>query len=205
MTPPTAPPTAPPREPIAREGVRGSSLGASTFGAGRRLRPTEPAFLELLGFLWDEATLLDHDDLLGWRALHAPDISYTMPVRVTRKRNTGSEFHDQMMHLDEDYNSLGFRIRRFEETNAWAEDPPSRTRRFVTNVRAFETDLAGEYDVSSALLLTRNQDDDYRVDIVTAERQDRLRSDGTGGFRIARRVVLVDQATIGTPNLAVFF
>ena len=109
-----------------------------------------------------------------------------------------------MMHLEDDYNSLGFRIRRFEETRAWSEDPPSRTRRFVSNVRASETETADEYDVASSLLLTRNQDDDFRVDIVTAERQDRLRVQRDGSMQLARRTILVDQATIGTPNLAVF-
>ena len=40
-----------------------------------------------------------------------------------------------MVHFDEDHYTLGLRIERLEGRHAWTEDPPSRTRRFVTNVR----------------------------------------------------------------------
>ena len=109
-----------------------------------------------------------------------------------------------MMHLDEEYSSLKFRVKRFLETQAWSEDPPSRTRRFVTGVRVYKTDTDGDYDVSSSLLLTRTQDDDYRVDIVTAEREDRIRLGDNHAPRLVRRQILIDQSTVGTPNLAIF-
>jgi 3-phenylpropionate/cinnamic acid dioxygenase small subunit len=161
-------------------------------------------YLELLGFLWEESATLDRDDLLGWLALLADDLVYTMPVRVTRKRNTGSEFDPEMMHFDEDIDSLRFRIRRFLETTAWSEDPPSRVRRSVTAVRAFATDDPDEYDVSSSLVLVRTQDDDFRLDVVTAERLDRIRDEGDLTFKLARRQILLDQSTVSTPNLAIF-
>jgi 3-phenylpropionate/cinnamic acid dioxygenase small subunit len=174
------------------------------FGRGPQLRPSDPMYLELLGFLWEESATLDRDDLLGWLALLADDLVYTMPVRVTRKRNTGSEFDPEMMHFDEDIDSLRFRIRRFLETTAWSEDPPSRVRRSVTAVRAFATDDPDEYDVSSSLVLVRTQDDDFRLDVVTAERLDRIRDEGDLTFKLARRQILLDQSTVSTPNLAIF-
>jgi 3-phenylpropionate/cinnamic acid dioxygenase small subunit len=175
-----------------------------TYGSGQRLRASEPVYLDLLGFLWDEASTLDKNDLAGWLDFLDPHILYTMPVRVTRRRDTGSEFHAAMMHLDEEYSSLKFRVKRFLETQAWSEDPPSRTRRFVTGVRVYKTDTDGDYDVSSSLLLTRTQDDDYRVDIVTAEREDRIRLGDNHAPRLVRRQILIDQSTVGTPNLAIF-
>lgn len=177
---------------------------APGFGEGRRLRATEERYLEVLEFLWEEAAVLDRDDLIGWKGMLDEAISYRMPVCVTRKRRSGESFETETMHFDEDYLSILFRIRRFEETQAWAADPPTRTRRFVTSVRAWEGSGAGIYDVTSSLLLIRSTDDDYRTDLVTAERFDRVRFVDAGAPRLLERKIIADQSTIGTHNLAVF-
>src|SRR3546814_17490129 len=44
------------------------------------------------------------------------------------------------------------RILRLSGKSAWAEDPPSRTRRLVTNVFVEETDKPAEFVVTSYLL-----------------------------------------------------
>src|ERR1700749_206841 len=157
------------------------------FGSGRRLHATEPRYLELLSFLWDEAAVLDHDDLSGWRDLLETEIRYRMPVCVTRSRRGGGSFETEAVHFDEDYASLCFRIRRFLETQAWAADPPTRARRFVTGVRAWEGRGRGVYDVASSLLLVRTSDDDFKTDLVTAERSDRIRFDAEGAARLLER------------------
>lgn len=174
------------------------------FGEGRRLRPTEGRYLELLDFLWEEAAVLDRDNLLGWKDMLDEAIVYRMPVCVTRKRRSGESYETETMHFDEDYLSICFRIRRFEETQAWAADPPTRTRRFVTGVRVWEAAGAGLYDVTSSLLLVRSTDDDYRTDLLTAERFDRIRVAGDGSARLVERKIIADQSTIGTHNFAVF-
>lgn len=174
------------------------------FGNGRRLRATEPRYLELLEFLWDEAAVLDRDDLSGWKAMLDEAIVYRMPVCVTRKRRSGESYETATMHFDEDYLSIAFRIRRFEETQAWAADPPTRTRRFVTGIRAWESSGPRVFDVTSSLLLIRSTDDDYRTDLVTAERFDRIRFTPEGAPLLLERRIVADQSTIGTHNLAVF-
>jgi 3-phenylpropionate/cinnamic acid dioxygenase small subunit len=179
-------------------------MSATSFATGRRIRSKEDVYAELLEFLWDEAATLDRDDLASWRDLLADDLVYTMPVRVTKGRNEGDEFHAEMMHFDEDRASIGFRIKRLLDTRAWSEDPPSRVRRIVTGVQAFETEIRGEFDVSSSLLLVRTQDDDFRPDLVTGERHDRLRQRADGQIELAARRILLDQSTVGTPNLAIF-
>jgi len=95
------------------------------------------------------------------------------------------------------------RVLRLSGKSAWAEDPPSRTRRLVTNVFVEETANPDEYVVTSYLLLTRSRFKDHHVDIISGERRDvlRMREDG---FKLARREVIIDQAVLGTPNLAVF-
>ncbi len=51
-----------------------------------------------------------------------------------------TQFSKDMFHFYENYKSIGLRIRRMETEYAWAEDPASRARRFVTNVRVSELD-----------------------------------------------------------------
>ena len=176
----------------------------SAFGTGRRLRPMEPRYLEILSFLWDEAATLDNEDLVGWRDLLDPDIIYRMPVCVTRKRNSGESYETETMHFDEDFVSISFRVKRFLETQAWAADPPTRARRFVTGVRAWEAPGRETYDVTSSLLLVRSADDDFRTDLITAQRSDQVRFQADMGPKLLARKILADQTTIGTHNLAVF-
>ncbi|WP_068072261.1 aromatic-ring-hydroxylating dioxygenase subunit beta [Novosphingobium lentum] len=181
-----------------------SDASVPAFGAGRRLRATEPRYMEVLDFLWEEASVLDRDDLIGWKAMLDQAIVYRMPVCVTRKRHSGESFETATMHFDEDYLSIAFRIRRFVETQAWAADPPTRARRFVTGVRVWQGATPDVFDVTSSLLLVRSADDDYRTDILTAERFDRVRFAADGTPLLRDRKIIADQSTIGTHNLAVF-
>lgn len=178
-------------------------VGESAFGEGRRLRPTEDRYMEVLDFLWEEAATLDRDDLVAWQSMLDRRIRYRMPVCVTRKRRSEGTFETETMHFDEDYLSIAFRVRRFEETQAWAADPPNRARRFVTSVRAWEGSEPGVFDATSSLLLIRTADDDYRTDLVTAERFDRIVF-SSSGIHLLDRKIIADQSTIGTHNLAVF-
>jgi 3-phenylpropionate/cinnamic acid dioxygenase small subunit len=176
----------------------------SEFGTQARVRATQPRYMEILDFLWEEAATLDRDDLAGWRDMLDADIHYYMPVCLTRKRGSGDSFETEAMHYDEDFGSLTFRVRRFLETQAWAADPPSRARRFVTGVRVWEGRGEGMYDVASSLLLVRSMDDDFRTDLITAERRDRIRFSADGAPLLLERKILCDQTTIGTHNLAIF-
>ena len=142
--------------------------------------------------------------LVGWRDLLDPDIIYRMPVCVTRKRNSGESYETETMHFDEDFVSISFRVKRFLETQAWAADPPTRARRFVTGVRAWEAPGRETYDVTSSLLLVRSADDDFRTDLITAQRSDQVRFQADMGPKLLARKILADQTTIGTHNLAVF-
>ncbi|MNY36216.1 Biphenyl dioxygenase subunit beta [compost metagenome] len=127
-----------------------------------------------------------------------------MPLRHTRlQAEQSASIVRSVQHYHDDYRSIMGRILRLSGKSAWAEDPPSRTRRLVTNVFVEETEKANEFVVTSYLLLTRNRFKDHHVDIVSGERRDVLRL-GEDGFKLARREVIIDQAVLGTPNLAVF-
>jgi 3-phenylpropionate/cinnamic acid dioxygenase small subunit len=169
-----------------------------------RIRFGDPTYCEVMDFLIEEAWLLDHDLLEEWTALLADDVTYFMPVRQTVSRRAGPGFSSVSGHFYDDLPSIKLRVRRLMVSDAaYAEDPPSRTRRYVSNVRIHETDTADELSATSSLLLVRNRWHLADYDFVSCERHDRLRR-VDGGFRIVRRKILVDNATLGTPNLAVF-
>jgi len=154
-------------------------------------------------FLVREAELLDERRYRDWLDLLAPDIVYRMPVRVTAPETLEHGLLEDMAHFDEDLYSLRKRIERFETGHAWTEDPPSRTRHFVTNVRTFEGSAADEVVVRSYVLLFRSRGDIRDADLVSAERTDVLRRTDAG-LRLARREILVDESVLRTQNLAVF-
>lgn len=160
---------------------------------------------QILQFLYVEARLLDETRLKEWGATLAEDLLYTAPLRETRPvSQQAASVVRTMQHYHDDWRSVMGRIVRLTGTkSAWAEDPPSRTRRLVTNVMVEETDTPQEYSVRSYLLVTRSRFNFDEFDLISAERRDVLRVDGEG-FKLARREILLDQAVLGTPNLAIF-
>ena len=163
------------------------------------------AYNEAMDFLIQEARLLDDNLLDQWLALLAPDIFYSMPTRRTLARRDGPGF-DKLYgsYLWENFETLKLRARRLTHTEtAFAEDPPSRTRRLITNLTLYHTDVAGEYAAHSYLLLLRNRDEQTDYHLVSAVRQDIVRTTAAG-FRLAQRVILIDQAALGMHNIAIF-
>ena len=160
---------------------------------------------QILQFLYVEARLLDEIRLKEWGATLAEDLIYNAPLRETRPMSQqAASVVRTMQHFHDDWRSVMGRIVRLTGTkSAWAEDPPSRTRRLVTNVMVEETDKPQEYSVRSYLLVTRSRFNFDEFDLISGERRDVLRVDGES-FKLARREILLDQAVLGTPNLAIF-
>lgn len=164
---------------------------------------TSPLYAEALAWLFDEADLLDRNDFSAWLERLAPDLRYTMPVRSTVRRGDGAGISASNHHFDETLGSLTIRVRRLLEATQWAEDPPSRVRRFVTNVRVQDSG-GGELHTRSYLLVLRSRLDSPAFEFVSCERRDVLRQT-EDGLRLAEREIIVDQSTLGTNNLALFF
>jgi len=169
---------------------------------GRPLSYADPAHLAAHQFLVEEAALLDAGDYAGWLGLLSEDIRYLMPVRVTTGRGAGFDVLPDMSHFDEDLYALRKRVQRLATEHAWTEDPPSRTRHFVTNVRTFRH-APSLLRVDSAVLMFRSRGDTRPADLVSAGRTDLLR-ETVAGLRLARREIRVDEAVLRTQNLAVF-
>lgn len=159
----------------------------------------------VLQFLYEEAALLDWGRFQAWIGLLAEDILYTAPIRLTKSIGEREDSVDRsMMHFDETLTTLTARVGRLTKgRSAWAEDPPSRTRRAVTNLLLRAGEQPGEFEAFSYLMLSRNRFDAARLDWVTAERRDLIRRTDQG-LRLARREIIVDQSVLGTPNFAIF-
>ncbi len=158
---------------------------------------------EVTRFLNEEAEILDDHRPVDWLERLTDDVSYEVPVRVTREVGDDvSEFSHEAYHYRENYDTLEVRAKRFEKDYAWAENPKTRTRRMVSNVRVQGTD-GNEIHVKNNLVLHHIRGDQTQPKIISGERHDTLRR-VDGELRIAERTVYLDQTVMGTENLSVF-
>jgi PAH dioxygenase small subunit len=155
-------------------------------------------------FLVAEAALLDDRMFDEWLQLFTDDLEYIVPVRTVKRRASGSDVDWESRHYDDDKASMSLRVRRLTETDvAWAEDPPSFTRRVIGNFRYTPGPGETELTVKTNLLLFRSRGISGQHDLIAGERTDVLRL-VDGQLKIAKRHVVLDQATLGTKNLGVF-
>jgi PAH dioxygenase small subunit len=154
-------------------------------------------------FLVTEAELLDDHRYRDWLGLLSDDVVYRAPVRTTR-RSDGRVDPELMFWFDESRISLELRVRRLETDVNWAEEPPSRTRRFVSNVRVRPAGDEGVVEVFSNLACHRNRGEAPTSDLIVAQRHDHLR-DEDGQWRLLRREIRFDHGTLSTKNLALLF
>jgi len=159
-------------------------------------------------FLYRESQLLDDWMWPEWLALFATDIRYWMPVRRNRLRRQRQQTEIpsglEMAHFDDDFSALQMRVDQMGSGRHWAEDPPSRCRHMINNVRIESVEgTAGELSVRSNFLVYRNRLE-TEVDIWAGERRDVLR-EVDGSFKISARTILLDQNVILSKNLSVLF
>ncbi len=172
---------------------------------GKRITTGSALYCEVLEFLYDEAALLDQQNFEEWGNLLAEDLSYTAPLRTTRQgADRLNTIVRTTLHFDDDFSSIMGRLQRLGTKSAWAEDPPSRTRRLITNVRVWEAAKPQEFEVESYLLLSRSRYEQSHLQMLSCVRHDLWRRSAPGTFKLARREIIVDQSVLGMANLAVF-
>lgn len=154
-------------------------------------------------FLYLESLALDERRFEDWLAMFAEDGRYEIPVRVNREKFAEWELSPKARIFDDTKETLNVRVRRLETDFAWAEQPPSRTRHYVTNVMVFETDKADEFLALSNCLLYRSRASDAVPTWYSAQRRDRVRRSGDGWLFVHRWAAL-DQAMINARNMSVF-
>ena len=172
---------------------------------------------EIEQFLFDEAWCLDERRFDDWLALFTDDARYWMPTRRAVAKavvNTSTSVSEELAApgetgwFEDSKLTLLARVMRLKGGIAWAEDPPSRTRRMVTNVQVEQVqpepgDGEEEYRVRSYFMLHRTRHQMERETFVGC-RNDLLRRVG-GELRIAAREIILDETVLASPNLSVFF
>lgn len=156
---------------------------------------------ECAAFLYREAELLDRWQFDDWLKLLSPSVEYRIPVRNTLRKSAGDGFSRKAFLMDEDFGSLKLRVKRIGSDYAWSENPRTRTRRMVSNLRVTQT--AEGVEVISNIAVYCHRGDEPRPAVFTGERQDVLERPADG-LRLRRRLVLLDTTVIGTDAFSIF-
>lgn len=154
-------------------------------------------------WLYDEAQLLDDIEFDHWFDLMHRSLRYQMPVRINKEGVERPDYSTDMFTFNDDIELLKLRVDRLKTDYAWAEIPPSRTRRFVSNVRVIDYVEGEKAVVKSYLLIYRSRSTDIKHDLISGERNDEFIFE-EGRWKLSKRIFIVDQTTINTRNLAIF-
>jgi len=160
---------------------------------------------EVEEFLFEEASLLDERRYDEWLDLLTEDIHYWMPIRrTTTAREVAKEFTQPggMAYFDDDKQTLTVRVQRMAVGRAWAEDPPSRTRHLLTNLRILALD-GDEITTTVNFQLYRTRLNSYEDSWIG--RRDGIRRRVAGRFMLARRHIFLEQTVILSQNMSSFF
>lgn len=163
----------------------------------------DSTYRRVLNFLYDEAELFDNHDYETWLAhCVTPDIRYLMPVRSNLELGSKADLNYANGYFDDNFNSLAARVSLWSKhATTTAESPPSITRHFVTNIRAYDTPTAGEYRVTSHVLVFRTRATMPEPYLFSGRREDLLR-DKDGVLKLASRDIAMDESVVMAPNLS---
>lgn len=155
-----------------------------------------------IAFLHREAELLDAWQFDEWMQLLDPALIYRIPVRTTRLKKDGEGFSRTAFLLEDDLSSVRLRVKRLGSDFAWSENPRTRTRHMITNIRVAAAGT-GECSVKSNVAVFCHRGDAPQPVVITGERQDRLVMGGDGP-RLRQRTVLLDATVIGMDAFSIF-
>jgi 3-phenylpropionate/cinnamic acid dioxygenase small subunit len=157
---------------------------------------------EIEQLLYAEAELLDSFRLEEWLELLTEDILITAPIRRHTHPGTDQpEFSEDGYYLYNERDILEERVIRLGKEYAWAENPRSRVRHVIGNVRVIETD-GDEYVVLNNQQVYRSYGDRGNREVISAQRKTTLRRVGDD-LKIARRVIYFDDSVMDTKNLTI--
>jgi p-cumate 2,3-dioxygenase beta subunit len=142
-------------------------------------------------FLYLEAALLDEWRMDEWLELLTDDARYEVPPNDV----PGGAASDTLFTIADDMDRIRARVKRLNSDRAHAEYPHSRTRRMISNVRITERD--GNALTAHANFIVHRFRRDERIRQYVGSTRYNLVTDG-GGFKIARRVVLIDAHELGS-------
>jgi ethylbenzene dioxygenase beta subunit len=158
-------------------------------------------------YLYKEARTLNDEKMADWFETLADDLVYWAPLRENRLRKNLRKQPEFSIYsnalFDETKDSIAMRLKRTDSGMCWTDDPPTRQVYAISNVEAYHTDIANEYEVHSVFTLYRSR---FERDDSTlmGRRVDVLRNDNNR-LLLAGRLILLQQSTLLAKNLSSFF
>ncbi|QXJ35456.1 aromatic-ring-hydroxylating dioxygenase subunit beta [Saccharolobus shibatae] len=168
-----------------------------------KLKIEAELYLEIINFLNYEAELLDNQRFREWANLLTDDIEYIAPVRYSVDRFFDSDISYNTFIFRENKDTILTRIAKLEHEASWANRIPSRTRRYVSNIRVEPAEKENEFLVKSNVLIYRSDGDLSETTVLSVERRDIIKKINDE-FKIAKRLIIFDSSTIPTHDLYFF-
>lgn len=152
--------------------------------------------------LYTEAALLDSYRLEEWLGMLTDDIVITAPIRRdTHPGTEQSEFSEEGYYIYNEADVLRERVTRLGKEYAWAENPRSRVRHVIGNVRV--TDAGDdEYVAWNNQLVYRSYGNTAKKDTLSAQRKTTLRR-VDGDLKITSREIYFDDSVLDVKNLTI--
>jgi len=142
-------------------------------------------------FLYEEAALLDAWRLDDWLGLLTADAVY----RVPSNDRPDADHRDTLFIIADDINRIRARVARLKKQDAHAEQPRSRTRRLLTNVRIVEGN-GPTLEVEANFSVHRfRRNDGIRVYVGHYRYELRVED---GRLKIAKRDAVIDSMELGS-------
>ena len=150
-----------------------------------------------------------------WPALEArlaDDLVYFMPMRRNVKfgqhaTQENTRLGQDISWFDEDKWTLSKRVEQIMTGVHWAEEPLSRVCHMVSNIQILDArpslEAAEEVTVRSRFMVYQNRLED-ETNFFVGKRTDLLRNAG-GGWKLAKREIILDQSVLLSKNLTVLF
>ena len=143
---------------------------------------------EIERFLIEEAALLDEWRLEEWLALIAPDGRYLVPPLDAPE----ADHRDTLFLIADDRRTLASRVRQLLSGATWAENPRSRMRRLITNVRLLAAE-GGEARATANFAVWRFQHE--QADVYVGQYR-HLLVRGPSGLLFRERRAVLDLETL---------
>jgi len=195
--------------------LQGKDEGATTPAVNASI-PRTPDYYRLKAdledFYYHEADLLDGRRFRDWLDLLADDITYFMPIRRNVKfgqhaARENTTLGEGISWFDEDKWTLTKRVEQILTGVHYAEEPLSRISHMISNVqiRSVRPDVGSphELDVTSRFLVYQNRVE-YETYTLVGRRNDTVRITD-GGWKIAKREIILEQNILLAKNLTMFF
>lgn len=161
---------------------------------------SDSEYREVCEFLYREAAALDGRDYSAWISMLTDDVSYYVGAPTVR---AAGESAREYPIFDEGAFLLNKRIQQISNPKlTHAENPPSITRRFVTNVVVSRGAQPLEFEVASNVLLHRSYGIEAETHIYAGARNDILRRRG-GALALAKRRATFDRPLVSSMNVSI--